>query len=241
MQIVYKNIGETPLECIDRHSDSQKKTYVGRLDPMAEGLILMLEDEECINAEKYRHLNKVYEYEFAVGISTDTYDVLGKILQYEEKYDDVSDVSTMVRNAVSSLQGDIVLPYPPFSSKTVDGVALFEYAKNNLIGAIDVPKKEIKIFEHTYNGVKTIASDELRKSIIENIKKVTGEFRQDEIIKLWNELPGIHLQVFSATICASSGTYVRGVVNEIGNRISLPTVVCKIKRTKIGEWDSAEF
>ena len=57
--IAYKNMGETPLECLERMrkehriSDDIPMTYAGRLDPMAEGLMVVLVGEECKNKEKY--------------------------------------------------------------------------------------------------------------------------------------------------------------------------------------------
>ena len=234
MKIIYKNIGETPLECISRYSKSEKKTYVGRLDPMAEGLLLMLEGKECIDAEKYRCLDKKYEYEFAVGISTDTYDTLGKITNYKNTYD----VSKDVAFTIEDIQGEISMKYPPFSSKTVNGKPLFEYAKNNILDTIDIPINTNTIFGNTHLNTKNTESDKLKLDILKNIKKVNGDFRQNEIIKLWNELPNTHLQIFSMSSHVSSGTYIRAIINLIGKKISMPTIATKINRIKIGEWDS---
>jgi len=45
---LYKNMGETPLECLERFKVENPKwqgvpmTYAGRLDPMAKGLLLVL-------------------------------------------------------------------------------------------------------------------------------------------------------------------------------------------------------
>ena len=83
--IVYKNLGETPLECLERVRSEQgiaddiPMTYAGRLDPMAEGLLIILIGEECKNKEKYLGLDKTYEFKILVGFSTDTYDLLGMI------------------------------------------------------------------------------------------------------------------------------------------------------------------
>ena len=77
--IAYKNIGETPLECLERHRKERSidkdipMTYAGRLDPMAEGLMILLVGEECKNKDKYLGLDKTYEFKILVGFSTDTY------------------------------------------------------------------------------------------------------------------------------------------------------------------------
>jgi len=58
---LYKNRGETPLECLNRFkSDNpeykdEKMTYAGRLDPLAEGLLLILVGDECKNKPRHPH------------------------------------------------------------------------------------------------------------------------------------------------------------------------------------------
>ena len=50
---LYKKEGETPLEAIERFRRknpeyrNEKMTYAGRLDPMAEGVLLVLAGNEC--------------------------------------------------------------------------------------------------------------------------------------------------------------------------------------------------
>jgi tRNA U55 pseudouridine synthase TruB len=67
--VIHKHIGETPLEALERFRrmqieketdlDSKRNwqivpmTYAGRLDPMAEGELLILIGDECRNKEKY--------------------------------------------------------------------------------------------------------------------------------------------------------------------------------------------
>jgi tRNA U55 pseudouridine synthase TruB len=81
---IYKNLGETPLECLYRFKadhpvyQETKMTYLGRLDPMAEGLLLVLAGNTR-DKEKYLSLDKTYEFEVLWGFESDTYDILGKI------------------------------------------------------------------------------------------------------------------------------------------------------------------
>ena len=103
MYVVYKNKGETPLRCLRRLcTDSQRTyTYAGRLDPMAEGLLLILVDDECKRARSAHRLNKMYEFEFIVGLSTDTYDCLGRITDCSAVCDDAPQ---QVTRAIERLQ-----------------------------------------------------------------------------------------------------------------------------------------
>ena len=77
---LYKEVGETPLERLERFKKdnseyaNEKMTYAGRLDPMAEGVLIVLVGEECLNKEKYLGLDKEYEFEVLFGFRTDTYE-----------------------------------------------------------------------------------------------------------------------------------------------------------------------
>ena len=235
MHIVYKEIGETPLQCIQRLYSTTKNTYTyaGRLDPMAEGLLIILENEECKNAKQYHNLNKTYEYTFIVGISTDTYDCLGKITKTHYPKEDIS---KKVKEVISTLTQKQTLPYPPYSSKTINGIPLFEYARKNKLDTIQIPTSTVHITEHALTDIQTIDTNTLIRKITEKIKKVKGDFRQKEILQDWKNIQNYKIQHFSATITASAGTYVRAIVHEIGRQINYPTVTTSIKRTKIGEW-----
>ena len=80
---IYKKVGETPLEAINRFRSANpehqnvKMTYAGRLDPLAEGVLILLSGEAIHEKEKYLDLDKEYEAEIVFGFETDTYDILG--------------------------------------------------------------------------------------------------------------------------------------------------------------------
>ena len=138
MHIVYKHIGETPLQCVQRLFDTTSNTYsyAGRLDPMAEGLLLVLAGEEVNNAKQYYSLPKSYEYSFVVGVSTDTYDCLGEIIDTHYPEDALD---KKIKQVVAALVGTHTFPYPPYSSKPVNGVPLFRYARENTLHTITIP------------------------------------------------------------------------------------------------------
>ena len=242
MIILRKNIGETPLQCVQRTLDTERNihTYAGRLDPMAEGLLLVLENEECGNAKHYHGLHKTYDYTFIVGIATDTYDTLGHITDI--RIPDKS-VREKVSESISALRGTITLPYPPYSSKTVNGIPLFTHAKQRTLNTITVPEKTITITNHTLIGTKTISLKNLKRTIMSNLKKAPDGFRREDIRGGWSAIEHSHripsdtqLQHFSATVSGSGGMYVRAIVHEIGRRIGCPAVTTAINRTKIGQW-----
>ena len=61
---------------------AKKSCYCGRLDPMARGKMLFLENNECKKMDNYLSSDKIYEFELIQGISTDTDDILGLIQNY---------------------------------------------------------------------------------------------------------------------------------------------------------------
>ena len=81
--VVEKKVGETPLHALEAFRAQHQElfevplTYAGRLDPMAEGKMLILIGEECKNQDAYRGLDKEYEIEVLLDAGSDTGDVLG--------------------------------------------------------------------------------------------------------------------------------------------------------------------
>jgi tRNA pseudouridine55 synthase len=244
---LYKKIGETPLQRLNRlrvedpRYENEILTYAGRLDPMAEGLLLVLVGEENKNRDKYLGLNKEYIFEAVFGVSSDTYDVLGKVITSPYNNIDVVVLNEFVSKALEKFKGKIKQEYPPFSSKPVLGKPLFVWAKEGRISEIDLPTSEIEIFNIELLSDFSINRNDFQKKILEMIATVSGDFRQDEIIEEWNkffqhtkktDFFGIRAKVY-----CSSGTYIRGIVNNLGNMLGCGAVATKILRTKIGEFE----
>lgn len=237
-----KKVGETPLECLERfrHANPQYSavpmTYAGRLDPMAEGLLLVLTGEECKEKEKYLALDKEYETEILFGISTDTHDVLGIPTEGDMCVVEKDEVS----RATSPYMGKITQRYPIYSSKTVAGVPLFELARRGLIDDAEIPTKDVQIYSIDIVGERDICAADLKKTILEKIAKVKGDFRQKEIIKKWQDFfaqnPGASFSVFTLKVICSSGTYIRALAENLGRDIGTGALALSIRRVRVGEY-----
>src|ERR1700749_2760200 len=83
---LYKKLGETPRERLERlriqkpHYAHEVLSYAGRLDPMAEGVLLCLVGSANKRRELYLDMSKEYKLDVLFGFSTDTYDILGRIM-----------------------------------------------------------------------------------------------------------------------------------------------------------------
>ena len=257
-----KKEGETPLEALElfraknkRYKDV-KMTYAGRLDPMASGLLLVLVGDEIKNKEKYLALEKEYKFEILFGFSTDTYDILGKITptnlplikgEVRRGYE----LQNEIENNLKFFTGKFIQKYPIYSSKTVNGKQLFEYAMSNI--DVKIPEHEVFVKELKFSGLRKIKPKRLLLDIEKRIGKVNGparnakgiafaggDFRQKEILKIWrNKLFSNKTQYFfigNFKIKCGSGTYVRGIADSLGEKIGIPALAFSIKRVRIGNY-----
>lgn len=241
---VYKQIGLTPLQAIEifkkYHPEyaTSKIGYAGRLDPMAEGLLLLLVGDENKKRKQYEALPKTYEFSVLPGISTDTYDLMGKITDTAFEFDN-NTVSTTIRDILPSLTGTREQFYPPYSSRTVNGKPLYWYARENKLDEITIPSKKVTITSLTLLSSSPLPKNDLVTSIENIIPEVQGDFRQKEILDLWKKkyplLPSpLHLIHFS--VACTSGTYVRQLTQELAEKTKVPLVTYSIKRTHIGDF-----
>ncbi len=225
MYLAYKNIGETPLECLERIRLEYGKpkeipmTYAGRLDPIAQGLLILLVGEDCKQKEKYLKMDKEYEVEVLFGVSTDTYDTLGVIEKIDKHSFDLPNFE--------KYRGKFVQEYPKYSSKIL---AMKEIPE-------EMPTKEVEIFDIEQIGSKALSGQKITDTILENIKKVNGDFRQKEIITLWHDFAlkntVIKFIIVKLKVSCSSGTYMRSLAHRIGIDAGIPSLAYSIKRTRI--------
>ena len=244
---VYKKAGETPLDCIHNLKRERPElgllpmTYAGRLDPLAEGVLLILVGDECNKKDEYLNLPKVYEIEVLFGFATDTYDVMGKIMKYETPSEILFEKSSdLLATILPEFIGKIQQSYPPYSSRPVNGKPLFMWAREGKLDEIDIPTHNVLIENIEIIENREILSKDLLEDIKEKISKVKGDFRQEEILKIWEEelkyKENEKYPVIKLRISCGSGAYMRSIANDIGEKLGVPALAFKIVRTKVGEF-----
>lgn len=241
---LYKHLGETPRERLERLREQKPEyqhevlSYAGRLDPMAEGVMLCLVGSANKQRERYLDMSKNYTLDVLFGFSTDTYDVLGRVMDKG----DASDVHRpQLAKAINEFRGTVSQEYPPFSSKTMEGKSLFEWARAGALGTMVLPRRTITIYDISLTSMYKVAEPALLEYIENNVDKVQGDFRQDEIIRLWkrNLRKEGERKFACATIeiSCSSGTYARSIAHGLGQELGVPALSLHILRTKVGEYD----
>jgi len=239
--VVYKKLGETPLQCLDRIRKELPQygqavlSYAGRLDPLASGLLLVLVGEENKNRNKYLNLPKSYEFYVLWGISTDTFDPLGLVSAITS----VAITEKQVLDITKSFEGLFLQEYPAFSSRTVNGTPLFQLAREGRLTDIDLPKKEVVIKSIDLLSHSFISAGELLNKVQEMILCVSGDFRQDLILNKWQEVlsgSGDIFYISKMRVSAESGLYVRALVNAFGAKVSCGALAFGIDRITLGEY-----
>jgi len=270
---VHKNIGETPLEALERfraaqmasgsvHSDGRSfddlpMTYAGRLDPMAEGVLVILVGEECKDKQKYLSLNKTYEVEVVFGISTDTHDALGLAsIKSSSLSDNVADIETPMdpgqcrfigkdkKVAVLSKPLTFMQKYPAYSSMTIGGVQLHQLARRGQLpdSPDGMPEKGVTIYSICELGRRVVSDLDLLQVITERVALVRGDFRQKEIIERWRSIlvqpqnrTGRRegFEIVSIRVECSSGTYMRSLADRMGIEAGTGAFALSIRRTCI--------
>src|SRR4029079_18307336 len=111
-----------------------------------------------------------------------TYDILGKIVSLKT---DIENPTKQIRNNLKNFTGKFVQQYPIYSSKTVNGKQLFEYARAGT--PVEIPEREVRVKELKFLKLRKINNKKLLANIEKRINKVKGDFRQKEILKIWRK------------------------------------------------------
>ena len=237
---VYKPLGTTSHQLAIRMSEvlGTKVTHTGSLDPMAEGvLVLLIGPAAMKNQIAYQTEDKDYEFDLLFGFSTDSYDLLGLVTK-TTAYDPAAFPEKELRSQLSRMIGRQTQAIPPYSSKVIQGHPMFWWAREGRLQEIGQPTKEIRIQAAKLIKILTFSSSQLKTTILKNISEVKGNFRQPEIIKAWtrtlNESSSPDFSIATLEVTVSSGTYVRAIANDLGSALGIPSCALRILRTRSG-------
>ncbi len=242
---LYKLKGETPLEALNRLQTVYPEykdvplSYAGRLDPMAEGVMLVLVGDENKKREDYLGLEKEYIVEILWGIETDTYDILGLVKKIK---DPVEIENKIIWHQAEKYLRTFDQAYPAYSSKPVNGEPLFSLARRGALLGKTLPTHSVTIF--TLGIIKTIpiSRSDLLNHVKESVALVKGDFRQAEVLDMWKEkLTESEIEYFKVTrfqIRCSSGTYMRSLAHDLGKDLKCGALAFSILRTRVGEYGS---
>jgi tRNA pseudouridine55 synthase len=106
----------------------KKVGHIGTLDPMASGVLPVCIGKATKIIEYLSNGYKVYRTEMTLGVSTDTQDSEGKILECSN----VNCTKSEIENAILSFVGDYEQIPPMYSALKFNGKKLYEYARQGV-------------------------------------------------------------------------------------------------------------
>jgi len=186
----------------------KKMGHAGTLDPLATGLMIIGAGKGTKKLNEYIKLDKVYETQVVVGISTESGDWEGEIKKIKEVKKDIS--KKEINEALSCLKGEIELPVSIYSAIKKNGVPLYKRARRG--EELEEPVRKMRIYD-----IK------LKEAGRKEITVFSGEKFSCLILEIEVEV--------------GSGTYVRSIAEEIGRKLGYPATIKELRRTQVGDFN----
>ena len=217
-----------------------KVSHTGNLDPMAEGVLVFLIGAESLkNQTLWQAADKEYEFDVVFGFSTDSYDQLGIVIDFK-KYEITKQPIKELTHYINDLKGKQVIKRPVYSYKMIRGKPLNWWARQDRLNEIKLPEVKIEIHKAELLKLWTVTKVYLNETIIKNVHRVEGDFRQEMILKRWDQAfcqhPNKCFYIARIRISCSKGTYVRSIAHNLGNAIGIPSFALRILRTRNGDF-----
>jgi len=198
------------VQRVRRLTQERSVGHLGTLDPMATGVLPLLLGKFTRLAQFFGDAEKEYEGTIRFGWATDTYDAEGEPLN-AEKPATFSDAE--LEAAVASLTGRIQQMPPPFSAKKIAGVPAYKLARKG--EAPELKAVEVEVMEFKLDTVAEAASPPHSVSILHNTH--------------YRTLYNFHARV-------GSGTYIRSLAHDLGQKLGCGAHLASLKRTRSGEF-----
>ena len=211
-----------------------KTSHTGTLDPMAEGVVIILLGDVRLKKYEYAAWPKTYEFEIVFGISTDTYDGMGVFQRFNLGSPSEKQVKGVCREFIGSYSQKV----PTYSAIKVRGKSLHTYAKNR--EHVSLPERYGYISDLILLSFNSINFCSLSQQVIVQIKKIVGDFRQDEIINQWEKGgPRFNplLQTAKLRVKMTKGLYVRSLVQDICKKLNTLGIANNIVRVSSGDYN----
>jgi len=128
----------------------RKIGHTGTLDPGAVGVLPVCIGNATKAIEFMTEKDKVYRAELKLGISTDTQDITGEVIETK----DINVTREQIRDAVMSFVGDYSQIPPMYSAIKINGQKLYDLARSSI--TIEREPRNVKIY---YINIIDISED----------------------------------------------------------------------------------
>ena len=208
--------------------------HIGTLDPNATGVLICLVGRATKSQEYLmRTGDKVYSAEIVFGISTDTEDITGNIINISDDLNEkintlkkesfnkenqesrsiidekIENIKNKFSNVIDSFIGEYEQVPPMYSAKKIEGKKLVDLARKGKI----VERKPSKV------NINSIVLNDIKYEC-KSIKGMNAKLYVGRII-----------------VNCGKGTYIRTLCKDIGDAMGIPTCMGELRRTRVFNFD----
>lgn len=231
---VYKPVGASTHLLAKKAGDihQTKATHTGTLDPMADGVVVVLTAEDRFQKSELADWQKTYQFEILWGVATDSHDLLGLSTQTNSEQIDLKKLTAVL----PKFTGPISQQLPKFSAQRIAGQSYFDQAKQQIAFT---PRSEIvQIYELKLVETNSINKTQLQNYLEKRINLVKGDFRQPEILRNWQQvMPSLPQKLMITKLIATTSkkTYIRALVRDISTALKIPATTYSLTRIANGD------
>ena len=159
---------------------SNKVGHAGTLDPIAEGLLIVMINNATKFSDNLMKRNKEYFVELELGYETATYDTEGEITEKYEGEINISD--ERIFEVINSFTGEIMQIPPMYSAIKINGEKLYELARKGIEVERQARKikiysiREINIEQNKISFYAEVSSGTYIRSLVRDIGRKLGVY-----------------------------------------------------------------
>ncbi|OGC65651.1 tRNA pseudouridine(55) synthase TruB [candidate division WWE3 bacterium RIFOXYA12_FULL_43_11] len=184
----------------------KKAGHAGTLDPLAGGVLVVLTGDDTKKQAKFMEMEKEYVAEIVFGAKSPTYDL--EMLPTLVTTPDSAETFEKIKEILPLFTGEIEQIIPPYSAKKVEGKPMYKLARQGL--EMVEQRKTVTI------------------SSIDVMEQKSCELNTDKGVAV---LPCVTLR-----IKCSSGTFVRSLAHELGEKLKTGGILVSLVRSAVGEY-----
>jgi tRNA pseudouridine(55) synthase len=213
----------------------KKVGHGGTLDPLAEGLLILGIGDYTKELNKFlKESIKTYIAEIILGARSTTYDKEGRIYPNDDRinYPDID----RIKEVVNSFIGEIEQIPPPFSAVKIKGKPAYLLARKGK--KVELKPRKVKIYEikilsitQTHVDLTQTYADLMQTNT--NLETNHHEPFTNNKNPRKSVLDPYKSVVLKIEVTCSSGTYIRSLANDIGEKLGCGGYLNDLKRTKI--------
>lgn len=200
---------------VRRATGVKRVGHTGTLDPFASGLLIILVGREFTKLQdSFLKQDKTYECQFELGYETTTLDSTGELTKSCDQERLQSIDQAMVQTALDALTGTQQQRPPAFAAIKQSGTTLYQHARELLKQSNGV--EELEIWQATLPSREiTIHSIQLNSFMASDSSHPNP--------------------TVTIVVSCSSGTYIRSLIRDVGEKLGTYATATALCRTSIGQ------